>query len=478
MKIAFNQNASKRIFNRAHVKLTHLLAIIVIVGSTLTAKAQVGINPVNPDQGDKAECISAADMTAIAQKFTQFQNLSGKEYCFDGSQTSFLLAGLNYIRKVEFTNPMVNSPDELFTGKFAKDWFGYFTNLVKTVQIEQSCPTGVVAFVYGFFHNNTMHVCPMALTAAFTPLDLASVFMHEARHIDGFPHVTCSQGPRANLQGACDKKISDGGSYAVTVETYAQLGQYGKNINPAYRAIAQSSALIYGAEAFQTPVKINREEGFLALTSDKKIYKINSSLNKAPELLGTTENLGHFVKSKVGLVFMPDDKNKPMYRIFPTGETQTLANEYNNDSVAGRTNVVDYYLAWTWNARIEKNKVRFFCDKREQPTQFSEVNLTNGEALAIVYPTGYSPDKNTALLKTTQGVVEIGCVGGKGQISKSQSVVDADLKRIHKADSTLLALTFSGDVLNLSNQAQRVDLGLSQIMDMTSYVRATFFDKK
>ncbi|MFN3696213.1 MAG: hypothetical protein ACK4VO_02135 [Pseudobdellovibrio sp.] len=447
--------------------------------STQSVNAQIGISPIPPKQDPKEGCISAADMTEIANYFKQFKNLAGQEYCHDESQTSYLLAGLNYIRKVQFSESMVNSPDELFTGKFAKDWFGYFTKRINKIQIESNCPTGVIAFVYaGFMADSTMHACPMALTNAFTALDLASVFLHEARHLDGFPHVVCAEGPRAGLQGACDKKISDGGSYAVTVETYTQLGQYGKDIHPAFRAIAQASALIYGAEAFQQKVKINTEEAFLALTSDKKIYKIDSTLSKAPQIMGSTVDLGHFIKSKMGLVIMPTDKTKQMVRVFPTGETQSMANEYNTSIVSDRQNVVDYYFAWTWNARIEKNKVRFFCDKREKPTQSTDVSFPSQvEAQSIVYPEGYTPNQNFAYVATSQGLYKFSCESGKGQIVAAQNTIDSDIKRIHRANNVILALTKTGEVLNLSNQAQRIDLGLSNIVDITSYSRATFFDK-
>lgn len=455
------------------------LLLAVVLGLSLSAQAQIGIGPITqPDTDvDTANCIPAADMTQIAKDFKQFAKLSGKEYCNDGSKEAYLLAGIHYIRKVQFNQPMTNSKDELFRGTFAGDWYKYTTNLVKTFTIESSCPTGVIAFVYGFFHQNTMHVCPMALTPAFTPLDLASVFMHEARHIEGYPHVTCSQGPRAGLNGACDKKISDAGSYAVTVETYAQLGAYGKDIHPAHRALAQASSLIYAAEAFQTPVTINKEEAFLALTADREMFQIDSNLKSAKQI-GTTANFGHLAKSKMGLIIIPEDKNLPMTRIFQTGETTPLAGEY-NDNVATRGNVVDYYFAWTWNARIEKNKVKFFCDKRENPTQAVEVQLGGGEALSVVYPEGYAPEKNYAYVTTTKGTVKISCEGSTGKIVAANNIsVDTDVKRVHKAGSTLIGLTNSGELLNLSANSKRVDLGLGQIVDVTSFTHATFFDKQ
>ncbi|AZZ37969.1 hypothetical protein CIK05_14540 [Bdellovibrio sp. qaytius] len=455
------------------------LLLVAMLGLSLSAKAAVGIGPISqPDNGsNSAGCIPASEMTQIAKDFTQFSNLSGKEFCNDNSQTAYLLAGIEFIRKVQFTQPMTNSADQLFKNNFSGDWNKYLTNLIHTFQIEQSCPVGVIAFVYGFFHQNTMHVCPAALTNAFTPLDLASVFMHEARHIEGYPHTTCSQGPRAGLNGACDSKISDTGSYDVTVETYAQLGQYGKDINPAYRALAQASSFIYAAEAFQTPVQINKDEAFLALNTDREMYQIDSGL-KAATKIGATANFGHIAKSKMGLILIPEDKNLPMSRVFITGETTPIAGEY-NDNAATRGNVVDYYFAWTWNARIEKNKVQFFCDKRQNPTQSVVVQLGAGEALSVVYPEGYTPEKNYAYVTTTKGTVKISCEGSTGQIVAANNVtVDTDLKRVHKAGSTMLGLTNDGQLLNLSANSKRVDLGLGTVVDVTSFTRATFFDKK
>lgn len=454
------------------------LLLAVVLSFSLSAQAQIDIGPITqPDSGvDNAGCISAADMTQIAKDFKQFESFSGKEYCNDGSEEAYLLAGIHYIRKVQFTQPMTNSSDDLFNGTFAGDWYKYTTNLVKTFAIEKSCPQGVIAFVYGFFHQNTMHVCPLALTPAFTPLDLASVFMHEARHIEGYPHVTCSQGPRAGLNGACDKKISDAGSYAVTVETYAQLGAYGKDIHPAYRALAQASSFIYAAEAFQTPVTINKEEAFLALTADREMYQIDANL-KTANLIGKTENYGHFAKSKMGLLFLPEDKNQAMVKIFPTGDVSPVAIEY-NDNVATRSSVVDYYFAWSWNARVEKTKVKFFCDKRQNPAQANEVQL-DSEAVSIVYTEGYSPEKNYAFVNTTNGVVKISCDGATGKITAANNVaVDADVKRVHKAANTIVGLTNDGELLNLSAKSIRVDLGLGRLVDVTSFTRATFFDKK
>ena len=120
------------------------------------------------------------------------------------------------------------------------------------------------AYVYGYF-DQTMYVCTMMLTSDFTSLDRASVFMHEARHIDGFPHTTCHEGPREGIRGACDFQISDGGSYAVSVETYAQIAKYATEVHPALRAYSRAAAVTYSDEAFVHTPSIDRTKGLVVL---------------------------------------------------------------------------------------------------------------------------------------------------------------------------------------------------------------------
>ena len=122
-----------------------------------------------------AECVSKAEMQEIAKDFTQFQTLAQKDYCYDGSHESALVQTLMYMRHTAFSQVMNPSPDELFTGRFAQSWYQYFQNLVSTVEIVDSCPKGVVAYVYGMFGDDTMYACPLALTATFSALDRASV---------------------------------------------------------------------------------------------------------------------------------------------------------------------------------------------------------------------------------------------------------------------------------------------------------------
>ena len=144
--------------------------------------------------------------------------------------------------------------------------------------------------------------------------------MHEARHIDGYPHITCSRGPRKGLQGACDTRITAGGSYAVTVETYAQLAKFGIELHPALRAYAKASAVIYADEAFETPVKINRAENLLLLSSNLDFYSMNPQTNELKKL-GKASAAGKIVKRAQHMIVFPNDKTLKAQYISPMVKT-------------------------------------------------------------------------------------------------------------------------------------------------------------
>ena len=159
----------------------------------LSALALLASPAVHADTN--SNCVPQSEMAEIAKSFPQFQQYASKEYCYDGGQDSHLIAGIVFMRSTQFDKNMVRSGDELFSGKFASSWWNYFIGRINQFEVDDSCPKGVVAYVFAF-GGKTMYACSAALTDQFTPLDLASVFMHEARHIDGYPHITCSHGPR------------------------------------------------------------------------------------------------------------------------------------------------------------------------------------------------------------------------------------------------------------------------------------------
>lgn len=412
-----------------------------------------------------ADCIPQSEMSEIAKSFPQFQQYASKDYCLDGSQDAHLLAGIEFMRGTKFDTEMNRSNDELFSGKFSSDWWGYFTGRIRQFQVNDSCPKGVVAFVY-MFGDHTMYACTGALTDQFTALDLASVFMHEARHIDGFPHIMCDRGARQGLQGACDQRMSDEGSYSVTVETYAQLARYASGIHPALRAYARSASVIYADEAFEEPVKINRTNRFMVLTNDRNIHTLNT--DGTHSVVGQAPELGHVVMRSQFMILFPDNVNSRARWLAPRGEGElpssagNQADEYNKLSPADRPSMVDVHIGAQWNARVYRTKVRFDCDPHAANTQ--EIALPDAP-VGLVYLNGYDRSaKQTQLMAESGKVYDLGCDGTTAFVRASSTTLDQKYKRIYKMDSLTLGLTTDGNLRQI-NGANSQPYSLGQGID-------------
>ena len=400
------------------------------------------------------DCVPQSEMQVIASNFPQFKDLAGSEYCYDGSQISHLVAGIMFMRKTQFS-PMEKSRDDLFSGRFASDWYQYFIGRINEFEIDENCPKGVAAYVYAF-GGRTMYVCTMMLSDNYTALDRASVFMHEARHIDGYPHITCRTGPRAGLSGACDNRISDGGSYAVTVETYAQLSRYAIGIHPALKAYARSAAVVYSDEAFESRVQVSRSNRFLVMGNDRAFYAVDASGAKR---LGDSPLLGKVVMRGQHMILFPEDKTQEARFVFARNEgpiAQAAGNqavEYNQMSVADRTNVVGVHIGAQWNAIVSKNKAKLACDPRANT--FQEVQFTD-RPIAIIYPTGYDRAAKSVNLTLESGkVATLGCNGSTPFLQDSNISYDRKFKSLYKVGDLTLGVSVDGDLLEVTSKGSR-----------------------
>lgn len=419
---------------------TAFLSVILLLSLTSSAFA--------------ADCISAEEMTEISSHFTQFKNLSGKEFCYDGSQTSNLLATMMFMRKTAFEGDMRKSTDDLFSGRFSSDWYNYFIGRIEDMEVESSCPPGVGAFVYAF-GGKTMYVCPMMLTDSFSALDRASVFMHEARHIDGFPHTTCSHGARKNMSGACDESIAEGGSYAVTVETYAQLAKYATDLHPALKAYSLASAVTYADETFETPTHVDRVAELLIMDKNKNFHALDINGSGEAKALGQSPALGHIVSRGQHLILFPDDKTLPAKYVFAKNEGDLgqeagdIPIRYNAQSPEKRAELLDVHIGAQWTAEVYSDKISFVCGRRS--TTNNEVSLNGKKALGILYVNGYDRASRTNYLATEDGsVIEFGCTESGSTFARASSLsIDKKFKRVQKVDKTLVGLTHDGHLFRI-----------------------------
>lgn len=431
-------------------------------------------------------CVSKEEMQEIARDFSQFEPYANDEYCLDGSEISNLLDSLLFMRKTSFQPPLETSQDELFSGRFKDDWYGYFTGRISEIVIDRNCPKGVGAYVYGFF-GSKMYVCTMLLTSDFTSLDRASVFMHEARHIDGYPHTTCRSGARAGIRGACDHRISDGGSYAVSVETYAQIARYATELHPALRAYSRAAAVTYADEAFDTPAQVDRSEGLIVLSSDKTFYQVSKveSGRLKTERLAQSPSLGTIIPRAQQLILFPTDKTQLAGYVFPRGEGEIsqqageLPRKYNEMTKEKKAEVIDSHIAGQWTAQIQGNLIEFACDHRSDAV--THVRLPGGkEALGFVYPQGYDRAQRSLLVSFSDGsLYEAGCQSARQAFLRdSGQRYSVPMKRVHRAGSLVLGVDMAGSLYEIVNgQPQLISADeISFAYEIAPYSRFDFFD--
>lgn len=415
------------------------LLISIILGTASVASA--------------TDCVSQAEMTEIASHFSQFRNLAKTDFCYDGSPTSNLVASLMFMKKTAFEADMKKSFDELFSGKFSQSWYNYFIGRINNMNVQSSCRKGVGAYVRNF--GRTMYVCPLLLSDTFSALDRASVFMHEARHVDGYPHVTCSQGPRKGLQGACDDKISDGGSYSVTVETYAQLAKYATDLHPALKAYSMASAVTFADEAFETPARVNRRNELLLMDNNKNLYSLNLAENNEITELGQTPALGHIVLRAQHLILFPEDKNLTARYLFAKNEGEIdqsageATTEYNAQSPDQRDDLVDIHISAQWTAKVYHDKVRFACDPRS--ATINELSLKGAKAVSILYLKGYDRASRLNYLLLNDGqLYEFGCTESTKPFLRVSAIkLPMDFKRMHKVGDIVVGLTAEGSLFTV-----------------------------
>lgn len=457
---------------------------LVIVQTVFTqetfAKANLPIKA--PIKG--MNCIAKEEINEIAAHFTQFKNLAGKEFCFDESETSNLILAIVFMRKTAFDKNMPKSNDELFSGTFASNWWNYFIGRIDEFNVQSSCPNGVGAYVMPFFGGKTMYVCPLMLSKSFASLDRASVFMHEARHIDGFPHMTCTKGPRKGIQGACDNKISDHGSYGVTVETYAQLAKYATDLHPALKAYSKASAIVYGQEAFETPTKMDRKSEFVFLTMDKQFHKLNVESGVKVSALGHSPSLGNIVMRAEFMVLFPEDKNLSASYVFahdegiPEQSPGPDVIEYNSQTPADKMNLIALHYGAQFKAKVYANKVSMACD----PTtpSLKDVAITGtAKPMTFVYPYGYSREPKVAHLQMENGqIMEVGCQGTNPYITNSSIKYDKIFKRVYLSGTATLGLGTDGNLYTITNGVSTLlNTGFQgKVFELAPSASYSFFD--
>lgn len=259
-------------------------------------------------------CIAHSDLQKMAQDFNQLEQFVGNkaEYCQgDFNDQWFKIAqSLEVLINIQPNEPNLDADDALtFKAITDKDWWAYFTQRADTFAIESNCPANVVAYVQPFFGQGRIHLCQLFFDQ--TQSDQASTMMHEVRHFDGHRHTTCGQGNEKGNAGACDERITNKGSYAISVQTLVGLAR-SKQTSIQERPLLEAQAVYMAFNKFNTvpKVKLNNSVILSSQTAELFSWALDGDLEPIAELPAPSV----VYNSANNLTIFPTDSNLPAYR--------------------------------------------------------------------------------------------------------------------------------------------------------------------
>lgn len=208
-------------------------------------------------QATESSCISKDQVQSVSKpfQFSPADLVPQEDLCNSQADEYKLVSILLALKNLRLDEaPLNNRYDQKILGR---DFWSYLTERVKVIskssQEASSCRNGAMAYVEGEA-NNTLFLCPLYFTDTYYSLyGKASILLHEARHIEGFPHTMCLAGNKVGSTGGCDEAIEDRGSYAVSTEALAKILFQGKNISATEKAKLRIH-LLDSLESFNEPV--------------------------------------------------------------------------------------------------------------------------------------------------------------------------------------------------------------------------------
>ena len=326
-----------------------LFLVLSVLNSWVLASEITSQTNIVEDEG----CISRNLFDEINRDFyldfNQKRLTYGKYLCESDDPVRKLILALAYLKHGKFEN-VVRSDDESFTNTFNYNFHYNFVRdrLKQILFMDNKCRTdSAVACV-------VPDEAPIAYIVETNiellgPSELAGTLLHEARHMDGFKHVTCSHGVYTNKTGTCDQTHSEKGAYYFDSEYSALIAKYGKNISPVVKEIAANEAVFTLLNHFNIMPQINYGPHVLAQTTEGKVFAFNERLDfksifNIPNYTifdrGNRHYYAYDEKAKEILELDPYRK-----RFLPAG--QSFASNYMKNNLSDRPSIKDMFYPET-----------------------------------------------------------------------------------------------------------------------------------
>ena len=323
------------------------------------------------------DCIAQKDLADIADHYSQFTKyLSDKSEVCEGDMDEefFKIArSIIVLKNISPNLPSLDRDDAMtFQAIEEKDWWSYFTNRSDSFSIDRKCQEGVVAYVNPFFGRGVINLCLRFFDMSVP--SQASVMMHEVRHFDGFRHVTCTQGNEQGSRGACDKEITDKGSYGISVQVMVGLAR-GKSFSKSETNQLESEAIYMAFNKFNKVPEVKLNYSMILANKFGEVYKW--AIGQGVTFMKTLSEPAVINGSERNLTIYPVDASVDAYRM-DLGLNERLegiglfAEHYNKESVSEREKYksINYHGA---SGLLKENTLLTLCNIRTY--ELGEENL-------------------------------------------------------------------------------------------------------
>lgn len=463
--------------------------VCLALGLAVVATASASASSYN--YFDKEEkCLKVSDVQDIQDHFQQFQKYttSGKgEICRDevGEKWYEVVRTTLAMQRLNVTNAVQRDVNDDMTRKPLpnKNWWAYFTQRADSFVIEPSyCNTNanIVAYVNPWFKGR-VNLCPQFFK--MDPASQISTLMHEVRHFEGYSHVTCTQGNEMGSAGACDDKISTGGSYAVSAQADVELS-FVKQLSEANRILSESSAIYTVNNKFNVLPIVKDTNYIYASNKDGEIWRMAEGNLSKPQLVTKLKDASYIYGNGSQFTVYPVDATVDAYRISKSYKQRAksigaYANMYNADNTADRKSygAISYYGV---GAIVKDNQLHTFCGT--QATSLSAKSFDNGQVQALPVLKDAKDKDHMYILSTSGDMFDFTCNDKTGELSITSvaSKLPADASTAFSFNTkTAYVVTTSGALktYNMDTQSYENDLSTdSNWLNATSLSLYKVFD--
>lgn len=343
------------------------------------------LNSVFADDGnparenfDQPKCIDSGDIDRVWHMFSfrawnkakqKWVKIKAPGPCENDSLEFKVVEAFLFLEKI----PAIAQVPELSAGP-AK----YLRQRIKEIRIEESAVSkecrepSFVAFVP--YYSNTMHVCAGAKKLAESMALWSYMLVHEARHVDGFDHVSCIYGDFATKKGklrVCDTSYQSRGSYSVGIDYWLAMAR-AKSIPTALRNEAKVLAVVDLFIRFRK-LPLGLSEGVLLLSKARNLYYFNGT-SKILLAANLRENTNVSMRQSLPYLFDPhfgtvkvvtaeeEILDAPLYNAF--------AQRYRNYQPQKRESILDLLFYPQYDCELFREKMICYKEKEKTIVEF------------------------------------------------------------------------------------------------------------